>query len=78
MTLGVRVCDVRCADPLYLVQQGTVGQGGPPQGGPVPPTTARNHVVDGGEGETLVVEVSVEHRCQYPFAVVVSRVARFG
>lgn len=61
VTLGVGVGSVRAANPLHLVQQGTISQYGQAQLSPIPPSTARNDIVDRSEGEALMVEVAMKH-----------------
>ena len=61
IALCVGICYVRAANALNFIEQGKVVQHGLTQLGPVLPTPARNHVVDGGEGQALVVKVPMEH-----------------
>jgi hypothetical protein len=49
------------ANALYFIEQSAVSQRGLPQLGPVAPTATRNHIVNCGKGEVLVVEMSVKH-----------------
>ena len=61
MALGVGVGDAWTADALHLVEQGAIGQHRPPQRRPVLSAAAGDHIVDGGEREALVVEVTMAH-----------------
>jgi hypothetical protein len=61
MALRIRISDIGAADALHFVQQRAVAEHRTAQLGPVLPTAARNHVVDGSESETLVVEVAMVH-----------------
>jgi len=61
VTLGVGIGSVKAADSLHLVQQGTISQNGQAQLSPIPPSTARNDIVDRCEGEALKVEVAMKH-----------------
>ena len=61
IALGVGVRNVRAANLGHLVQQRLILQNGEAQPNPVPPAPTRDHVVDSGERETLVVEMSVKH-----------------
>ncbi|MDR3481018.1 MAG: hypothetical protein P4L91_09920 [Burkholderiaceae bacterium] len=58
---------MNAADSLHFVEQSAVSQSRPPQLGPVRPAATRDHIVNGGEGEALMVKVSVEHGCQLDF-----------
>jgi len=53
-----------------------VSQNGPAQVNPVPPPTARNHVVDGSEGEALMIEMAMKHGEQHTFTIVDNRILR--
>jgi len=44
-----------------LIQQRVVLQNRAPQIGPILPPPTRNEIVDGGERETLMVEVAMQH-----------------
>jgi hypothetical protein len=59
LRIGIR--HVRTANLLYFVEQGTVSQRRMSQLSPVTPAPTQNYIVDGGEGETLVIKVSVKH-----------------
>jgi hypothetical protein len=61
MPLGVGVAKVRAANALHLVQQGAIGKNRAAQLGPIAPLTAGNYVVNGCEGEALMVEVAMKH-----------------
>ena len=61
VALRVRITSVGAADTRHFVEQGVVGQDRPSQFGPVIPVATRDHIVDGGEGEALMVEVSMAH-----------------
>ena len=67
MALGVGIGEVRAADLLYLVQQGAIGQDRPAQIRPIAPSTACDHVVDGGVSETLMVEMAMQHIERHTF-----------
>lgn len=61
MALRVRITRVGAANARYLVKQATIRQGGLAQFGPVPPLATRDHVVNGGEGEALMIEMAMMH-----------------
>jgi hypothetical protein len=61
ITLGVGIGNARATDAFYLRQQRPVAQSRLTQLGPLPPAATRDHVVDGGQGETLMVEVTMQH-----------------
>ena len=61
MALGIRVVQVCLAHPRHLVQQGRVLQRGLAQFGPVLPDAPADGVVNGGQREALVVQVTVFH-----------------
>jgi hypothetical protein len=61
MALSVGVRSVSAADSLHFVKQRWVGQSRTSQLCPITPATSRDDVVDRGEGEALMVKVSVEH-----------------
>jgi len=52
---------MRPAYPQRLFEHGPVSQHGRAQLGPVSPLAARDHVVDGSQGELLMGEVTVQH-----------------
>lgn len=64
ITLSVGVRNVRTANALHLVQQRLIPQDCLTQTSPVIPSPARDHVINSGESEALMVEMSVEHGCQ--------------
>lgn len=59
VTLGIGIGDVRLAYAQYLFQFGSISQRCPAQLGPVPPFAAGDHVVNGGQSELLMSEVTV-------------------
>lgn len=59
--LRVGVGGVGPTHALDLLQQRAIGQGRATQFGPVLPPAAPDHVVDRGEREVLMIEMSVEH-----------------
>jgi hypothetical protein len=61
MTLSVGIRNMSATDPLYFVKQRAVGQSRQSQICPITPAATRDHVVNGGEGEALMVQVSVQH-----------------
>lgn len=61
MALRVGVDDLRGADPLDPVQNRGVSTGGIPKIGPVIPLATGDDVVDGGESEAAVIQVTVAH-----------------
>jgi hypothetical protein len=61
VTLRVRVSKVGSADRFDLTHERVISKHRTTQIRPVPPPPARDHVVDGGECEVLMVEMSVEH-----------------
>jgi hypothetical protein len=61
MALRIGLCHVGAAHPLHFVQQRAIRQRGASQFSPVIPAATRNHVVNRGEGEVLVVEVPMFH-----------------
>src|SRR3546814_20697694 len=65
MALSVRIRSVSAADTLHFVEQGMVGKDRPSQFGPVTPAATPDHIVADGEGEALMVEVSMEHGGHY-------------
>jgi len=62
MALGVGVRNMGTTDLQHFVEQRWVGKSRTSQLGPVPPSTTRDRVVNGGERKAVVVKVSVEHR----------------
>lgn len=63
MTLGVWIRKVWLAHLVDLVQQSLVKQNLAAQVCPVLPPTTRDDVVNGCEGEALVIEVAMDHVC---------------
>jgi len=61
VTLGIGVRNVSVANLLHLVQQSTICQNGLAQVCPILPLTARDHIVNGREGEALMVEMAMKH-----------------
>lgn len=62
MALRVRIDDLRGTDSLDPVQnRGVVSTGGIPKIGPVIPLATGDDVVDGGESEAAVIQVTVAH-----------------
>ncbi len=61
MALGVGIIRMGPANPFNLVQQGPILQDGSAQFGPIPPSTARDHVVDGSQRVSLMIEMTVLH-----------------
>jgi hypothetical protein len=59
--LCVRVGNVGTANPLNIVKQGSILQHSSAQFRPVQPFSACYHVVDGGWGKILMIEVSMQH-----------------
>lgn len=49
------------ADPLDPLQYGRILPRCLPQIGPMPPLPARDDVVDGGKGESAVIQVAMTH-----------------
>lgn len=50
------------ADLHNVVQQGPLSQHGPAQVGPILPTATGDHVIDGGRGKALMIEVAMKHK----------------
>lgn len=61
MTLSVGIRNAGTANLLNFFEQGTILQNSSPQLKPVIPTPTRDHVVNRGESEALMIQVSVEH-----------------
>ena len=59
VALGRGIGGMRMAYPQRLSQHDRVGQHGRAQLGPIPPLAARDHVVNGSQGELLMGEVTV-------------------
>jgi len=59
ITLGIGVGDVRLAHPQHLFQCGPIRKRRPAQRSPILPLAAGDHVVNGGQGELLMGEVTV-------------------
>ena len=61
ITLGIGVRDPGQADAPDLLQDAPIGQRGATQFSPIVPAPAGDHIVDCGEGESLMGQVAVEH-----------------
>ena len=57
ITLRIWISDLRLAHPQYFFQHSAVIESGPTQFGPVPLLAARDHIVNGGQGELLMGEM---------------------
>ena len=68
--LGVGILYVGSADVQHLLQEPAIPQDGPAQFGPIPSRATSDHIVDGSKGESLMGQVSVDHRSH--------RALRFG
>ena len=62
MALRTGVVGTMAADAFDPVEQRLVPEGGATEIGPILPPAPGDDVVDGREGEALVVEVAVQHR----------------
>lgn len=69
IALGVGIGNTGAANALYLVQYQWVAKDRRAQIYPVPPLAARDDIVDGRARETLMVEMSVQHWCQFGAAI---------
>ena len=63
VALGVGITNVGTADPIYFAKRATVTERRLAQCSPVIPAATADHIVDGGERQLLVVEVTVPHDC---------------
>jgi hypothetical protein len=68
IALRVGIVAIGTADTQNLLHQVRVGQRGAAQGGPIRSLSAGDDVVDGGQGEHLMVEVAVLHRSSLCFS----------
>jgi hypothetical protein len=59
VTLGIGIGHVRLAHPQHFFQHGPIRKRRPAQRSPIPPLAAGDDVVNGGQGELLMSEVSV-------------------
>lgn len=59
--LGIGIGDVCLTHPQHLFQQGSICKRCPTQRSPILPLAARDHVVNGGQGELLMGEMTVSH-----------------
>jgi len=66
VALRVRIGHVRLADAQHLLEQRSISQRGLAQLGPIPPLAVGDDVVDGGQRELLVGEVTVLHGAIIP------------
>jgi hypothetical protein len=61
VTLLVLISYVSTANAYNLLQHGDVGQGHSPQFRPIPALAAGDNIVDSGQRETLVIQMTVQH-----------------
>ena len=59
LTLGIGISDVRLTHPQHFFQCGPIRKRRPAQHSPILPLAAGDDVVNGGQGELLMGEVTV-------------------
>jgi len=59
VTLSIGIGDVRLAHPQHFFQHGSIHKHRPAQRSPILPFAASDHVINGGQGELLMGEVTV-------------------
>ena len=61
IALGIGISDMGTTDPVDFAKRAPVTERSLAQSSPVLPAAPADHVVDGGERELLVIEVTVLH-----------------
>lgn len=67
--LGVWVIHMRLAHAQPLLQDDPIPKHCTPQVGPILPLATTDHVIDGGKGKVLMVQMAVDHEVSNTFAL---------